>query len=203
MKLIRKTTSPYVRFAKIALIEKGVTDFEEEIVNPWRDAPSLLAANTAARVPALITDEGTALPERWLIFTWLEKIRPEPSLLQGNIQTVLRRAGQAFGVIEAAVHTIIGRVIASGDPAVTAFDAESVGLRRRRSILSGFAALAKDPPSYSGVSPELSVILTVIALDYADFRFAKFSWMESFPPLDELRATVSERPAFKSSLPHD
>lgn len=202
MKILLNTTSPYVRLAKIALIEKGVKNLEEEVVNPWGDTPSLLAANTAARVPALLTDEGTPLTESWLILTWLEKTRPEPSLLQGDLLQVLRRAGVAFGVIEAAVHTIIGRVIHSGDPNKTAFDDEKVGLRRRRSILDGLGALAEDPPTYAGGTPDLSVILAVIALDYVKFRFGKFDWLESFPALEELRAKVAERPAFATSLPH-
>lgn len=202
MKLLLNTTSPYVRLAKIALIEKGVTNLEEEVVNPWGDTPSLLAANTSGRVPALLTDEGTPLTESWLIVTWLEKTRPEPSLLQGDLIPVLRRAGVAFGVIEAAVHTIIGRVISSGSPNETAFDGEPVGLRRRRSILTGLAALAKDPPSYAGGTPDLSVILAVIALDYVNFRFGQFSWLERFPALEDLRAKVAKRPAFATSLPH-
>ena len=202
MKILLNTTSPYARIAKIALLEKGVTDLEEEIVVPWKDPPALLAANTAARVPAVVTDEGVSLTESWLILTWLEKTRPEPALVYGDIPQVLRRAGVAFGVVEASVHIIIGRMMASGDPNDTASDELPVSLRRRRSILTGLAALAKDPPVYDGGTPDLSVILAVVALDYAKLRFGQFDWLESYPVLDALQAKVADRPAFKSSLPH-
>jgi glutathione S-transferase len=57
MKLLLNTTSPYARIARIALEEKDL-DVATEVVDPWADDPRLLEANTAARVPALLTDDG-------------------------------------------------------------------------------------------------------------------------------------------------
>jgi len=77
MQLLANTTSPYVRIARIAMIEKGL-EVEPTIVDPWADDPRLRAANAATRVPTLITDDGTPLTESLLIVQWLERTRPAP-----------------------------------------------------------------------------------------------------------------------------
>ena len=95
MKLLMNTTSPYARIARIALWEKGLSEIETRIVDPWGDTPELLDANSAARVPALVTDDGQALTESLLIVLWLEKVRPEPSLLGDDPTGTVARAGVA------------------------------------------------------------------------------------------------------------
>lgn len=129
MKLLMNNTSPYTRVARIALWEKGLGDIETRIVDPWEDTPELVAANPSARVPTLVLDDGQVLTESLLIVLWLERARPEPSLLGGDPIGTVARAGVAMGVIDAAAHTIISRRIAG-----PGFDDSPVGLRRRRSM---------------------------------------------------------------------
>ena len=50
MQLLANTTSPFVRIARVAMIEKGI-DIEPTIVDPWADDARLRADNSAARVP--------------------------------------------------------------------------------------------------------------------------------------------------------
>ncbi len=133
MQLLANTTSPFVRIARVALIEKGL-EIEPTLVDPWADDTRLRAANPATRVPTLVLDDGTPLTECLLITQWLEATRPAPqwpSLLgqdPAQVAGVLSRAGIALGGIEAAVHTIITRKVT----APVLFDETPVGLRRRR-----------------------------------------------------------------------
>ena len=111
MQLLANTTSPFVRIARIAMLEKGL-DVEPTIVDPWADDARLRAANTAARVPTLVLDDGTALSECLLIVQWLEATQPGPSVLgsgPAQVAGVLSRAGIAIGAIEASTITIITR----------------------------------------------------------------------------------------------
>ncbi|MFN5701945.1 MAG: glutathione S-transferase N-terminal domain-containing protein, partial [Betaproteobacteria bacterium] len=62
MQLLANTTSPYVRIARIALIEKGL-NIDPTIVDPWADDTRLRAANAATRVPTLVLDDGTPIAE--------------------------------------------------------------------------------------------------------------------------------------------
>jgi len=195
MKLLLNTTSPYARIARISLEEKGY-DTATEVVDPWGDDPRLLEANTAARVPALLTDDGRRLTESLLIVLWLESERPAPSLLGADRATTLARAGVAMGVIDAAVHTLIGRKITDAS-----FDASPVGLRRRRSIVQGLLRLESDPPAYASGTPDLGAIASVVALDYVRFRFPQAPWMPAVPRLDRLAADLGRRASIERSRP--
>lgn len=196
MQLFLNTTSPFARIARIALEEKGHADVATEFVDPWADAPRLLEANTAARVPALVTDDGRRLTESLLIVLWLEAERPQLSLLGADRAATVARAGVALGVIEAAVHTLVGRKITDAS-----FDESPVGLRRRRSIVDGLLRLEADPPGYESGTPDLAAITSVVALDYVRFRFPKVAWLPALPRLDALAARLATRASFERSHP--
>ena len=204
MQLLANTTSPYVRIARVALIEKGL-NIEPTLVDPWADDARLREANPATRVPTLITDEGIPLTESLLIVQWLEHTRPAPqwpSLLgpSPGVAGVLSRAGIALGVIDAAVHTIIIRKVTA--PVV--FDDTPVGLRRRRTMAEGMARLesiAARGELVASDAPRLDTICAVVALDYLRFRFADQPWMPPLPALDDLSLSLMQRASFAQTLP--
>lgn len=201
MQLLANNTSPYVRLARMALIEKGV-QVEPTVVDPWADDARLRAANAATRVPTLVLDDGTPLTESLLIVQWLEATRPQaPSLLGSDVAGVLARAGVALGVIDAAVHTIIIRKVT----APVLFDDTPVGLRRRRSMAEGMErleALAASGALKAGASPTLDVLAAVDALDYLDFRFTAAPWLPAMPALRALAAALADRPSVRDTRPH-
>jgi glutathione S-transferase len=213
MQLLANTTSPYVRIARVSMIEKGL-NVEPTIVDPWADDPRLRKANAATRVPTLITDDGVPLTESLLIVQWLEHLRPAPdwpSLLGSNMSSVpgvLSRAGIALGVIDAAVHTIIIRKVT----APVLFDDTPVGLRRRRTMAEGMARLesaaAQGQLTGNGngngndaCTPTLDAICAVVALDYLRFRFDGQPWLPDMPALDTLSASLGQRTSFAQTLP--
>lgn len=198
MKILSNTTSPYARIARIALAEKGIDLSGTQLVNPWGDDPVLIAANPASRVPTLITDNGLPITESLLILLWLERKHPQPSLLEGDLDRIISQAGRAMGVIDAMVHIIIG--VMKMDPN---WDETSVGLRRRRTIVTGLREIEANPPEYSGTgTPSIAVMTTIVALDYLRLRFKDKPWVEALPRLDALRAKVAERPAFADTIPY-
>jgi glutathione S-transferase len=197
MKIISNTTSPYARIARIGLGEKGFDLSPTQFINPWKDEPVLLELNPAARVPTLQTEEGIPITESLLILMWLEKKKPTPSLLDGQLDRLISQAGYAMGVIDAMVHIIIG--VLQMDPN---WGETRVGLRRRRSIINGMRRLEVDPPVYPGGTPNVAVVTSVVALDYLRFRFSDAPWLEPLPKLDALRSRVSTRAAFKDTEPY-
>ena len=50
MQLLANTTSPYVRIARVAMIEKGLL-IEPTVVDPWADDARLRAANAERVCP--------------------------------------------------------------------------------------------------------------------------------------------------------
>ena len=196
MQLFLNPTSPYARIARIVLEEKGFTGIDTEVVDPWSDAPGLLEVNTAARVPALVIDNGARLTESLLIALWAESERPTPSLLGDDRARTISRAGVAMGVIDAAVHTLIGRKITDGS-----FDGAPVGLRRRRSMVDGLRRLETDLPALGDGAPDLGAITAIVALDYVRFRFPQAAWLPAVPALDRFAAALSLRASFERSRP--
>jgi glutathione S-transferase len=196
MKLMINTTSPYTRIVRIALAEKGLAGVESRLVDPWGDTPELLAANSAGRVPTLVTDDGRALTESLLIVLWLERTRPEPSLLKADPTAEIALTGVAMGVIDAAVHILIGRKIAG-----PSFDDSPVGLRRRRSIVEGLKRIDSAIPADADPAPGLATIASVVALDYVRFRFPDAPWAPDVPVLARRAERFAARPSFAQTQP--
>jgi len=207
MQLLANTTSPFVRIAEIAMIEKGL-NIERTIVDPWADDVRLRAANAATRVPTLVLDDGTPLSESLLIVQWLEATRkaPEWPCLIGEtpaaIAAIMSRAGIAIGAIEASVHTIITRKVTA--PAL--FDETSVGLRRRRTMVEGLQRLEEcasqmTPDNPAATPPTLDAICAIVLYDYQQFRFGDQAWLPATPALRELAVSLRERASVRNTLP--
>jgi glutathione S-transferase len=203
MQLLANTTSPFVRIARTALIEKGI-HLEPTLVDPWADDTRLRAANTATRVPTLVLDDGTPLAECLLIVQWLEQSRPAPDWpsLSGQgaaAAGVLSRTGIAIGAIEASTITIITRKVT----APVLFDETPVGLRRRRSMVEGMLRLEAQADAMASTdTPTLDVIAAVTLVDYQQLRFADQPWLPATPRLQALAAAWNTRPSFASTRPY-
>jgi glutathione S-transferase len=197
MRILTNTTSPYARIARIGLAEKGFDLSGTQVLNPWADPPDLLALNTAARVPTLQLGDGLPLTESLLILMWLEKKIPEPSLLEGPLDIAISQAGRAMGVIDAMANIVTATM--QWDPE---WGESRVGLRRRRSIVTGFRALEERPPVWSDRAPNVAVITAIVAVDYLRLRFKDAPWVEPIPRLEALRDSLAERPSFAKTLPY-
>lgn len=198
MKLLYSTTSPYSRVVRIALAEKGISQVEGVLTDPWKDSAALLVANPSARVPTLQLDSGRSITESLLIVLWLEMHQPEPTLLGTDAGTAISRAGVAMGAIDAAAAVIIGRKMTDAS-----FDESPVGLRRRRSVVNALERLEADPPAADGDIPDLAVIATVVLVDYVRFRFPGAPWVPATPRLGRLVERFRDRPSFAASAPCD
>lgn len=198
VRVLANTTSPYARIARIALMEKGV-EHQVRMLNPWEDDAEMLNLNPASRVPTVQLPSGLPLTESLLILLWLERKVPDPSLLgsSADLDRIVSRAGRAMGVIDAMVATVAGVLKSDPNWAET-----SVGLRRRRTILTGLHALDMDPPAYGGGVPDVSVVTSVVAFDYLRLRFGNAPWVELTPRLEALRDAVDARPSFAATRPY-
>lgn len=206
MQLLANTTSPFVRIARTAMIERGI-DLEPTLVDPWADDPRLRTANSATRVPTLVLDDGTALSEALLIVQWLEATLPAApgaGLLGSAAEAagVLSRTGIAIGAIEASTITIITRKVT----APVLFDETPVGLRRRRSMIEGMQRLEAQCGAIDGPqadrAPRLDAIAAVTLFDYQQMRFGDQPWLPATPGLRALSEAWNARPSFAKTKPY-
>ena len=82
MKLYITTTSPYARLARIAVIEKGLTDKVELVEAKTRTPGSpYYGNNPSGRVPSLVRDDGQIIEDSQLICAWLDASDGKPRLM--------------------------------------------------------------------------------------------------------------------------
>lgn len=198
MKLYINTTSPFVRLVRLAIVEKGLAGrIETEIVDPWADAEPFLRANAAARVPALVTDEGTPIAEAFLILRYLDALAPQPSVWPAeDLVATLAVAAPALGAIEAATAIIIGR---KSNPA---FDDDVVGTKRHRTMREGLRRLDATPPRDFADRPDIAGYAAVTAVDYIRFRFPDRDWLSGLPTLAAWRERQQARDSVVSTQPY-
>ncbi|WP_281683536.1 glutathione S-transferase family protein [Thalassobaculum salexigens] len=198
MKLYINTTSPFVRLVRLAIAEKGLAGrVETEIVDPWGDAEPFLRANAAARVPTLVTDDGTPIAEALLILRYLDAIAPEPSVWPArDLERTLTVAAVALGAIEAATSIIIGR---KSSPT---FDSDAVGIKRHRTMREGLRRLDAMPPLDFADRPDIAGYAAVTVVDYIGFRFPDRDWLADLPTLSAWRERQQQRESVASTQPY-
>ena len=76
--------SPYSRKVRLALAEKKLP-FDLKAEKIWERRHEFLALNPAGKVPTLVDEDGTVVPDSYAICEYLEERYPEPSLLGATI----------------------------------------------------------------------------------------------------------------------
>src|SRR5262249_50418892 len=113
--LYSNNLSPFASRARLAIYAKGLN---VEIADPpgGTKSPEYLAANPMGRVPALVLDDGTVLPESDVIVDYLEDAFPTPSLRPDTAEA-RARARLAARVGDLYVMPAIGPLFGQVNPA--------------------------------------------------------------------------------------
>lgn len=178
MQLFLNATSPFARVARVAAIEKGLTEQIELIwCDPWVNDPALLAQHPQARIPVLVTEEGAAISESLLIAQYVDAVgNGAPLVPAAHMAQVLARTSVAYGLMEAAFSVVIARKYegARADDSV-------MGQRRLAAIARVLAQWEAALPAALGTHVTLDAIATAVALAYVRFRLATL-WQPAQSP---------------------
>jgi glutathione S-transferase len=90
VKLYSLPLSPYAARVRGAIYAKGLA---VEIMSPpadWRSSPEYRAINPLVRIPVLLLDDGTIIPESGVIVEYLEDAHPRPSLRPDTAESLAR-----------------------------------------------------------------------------------------------------------------
>jgi glutathione S-transferase len=189
MELWYTTTSPFARKVRIAAAELGWDDRIRLVrVDPWTDE-RLRALNPLAKVPTLVLDDGTALPESALICEWLDALGAGRRLMPSDGARrwrALRLQALADGAM-----TAVGRLFA---------DERHPESERASGMMARFAA-ARDAvldgleQESLQAEPEIGEIAVAALLGYLDFRWPERHWRDGRPRLSAWMDGMAARPS--------
>ena len=196
MRLFLNQASPYARLARVVVHEKCLADQVELVwTDPWASPPELLAVNPAAKVPALVTDDGQAIVDSACICLFLDEAGRGATLFPKGIPALVKY-GLGRSLIDAAFGVTIERRYAH--PQGTAVLAE----RWLAAVDRTIAVLAQDTtvPGSHG-QPDIGDLAIAVGLGYVDFRLPEVHWRESAPALSGWLDAIGERPPLRLTRP--
>lgn len=200
MKLLGTQTSPYVRKARLVLLEKNIP--HTYIIDPPSEPGSQVArVNPLGRIPALIIDSETCVFDSTVITEYVDTLNDTPVLIPRDNalerMCVRRWEALADGVMDSAVVVRMesmrpadkqdASIISPHNSAITralAYAAEQLGTREW----------------CEGNAITLADLALVSALIYLDLRQAERDWRGAHPNLAAWFGRIGTRPSVRTSL---
>ena len=197
MKLYITTPSPYARKCRIVAREKGLTDRIEEIaVDPYGNAPELLASNPVVQVPTLIADDGLPITDSPVICEYLDGLAASPVLLsvaRTERLRVRRLETLANGALEMGVKLLLEKRRPETERSPSWMARWETNMGRALDALEAAAPEAADF--------DMGVITAGVAVTWIGFRHPDYDWKTGRPNLVALQAALEARPSFAETFP--
>lgn len=197
MKLYITTPSPFARKVRIVAREKGLADrIEEIVVDPYGDAPELLATNPVVQVPTLIAEDGLPLNDSPVIAEYLDAIGSGPRLLlaEGAERLRIKRL-ETLGnaALEMGVKLVLEKRRPESERSASWIERWTVNMGR---ALDALEAAAPDADRF-----DMGVLTAGVALAWIGFRHPDYDWKTGRPNLVALQAALEQRPSFIDTYP--
>ncbi len=197
MKLYITTPSPYARKVRIVAREKGLADRVEEIaVDPYANAPELLATNPIVQVPTLVAQDGLPLTDSPVIAEYLDalgdglRLAPADGPERWAVKRVETLANSA---LEMGVKLVLEkrRPEHERSPSWMARWTDNMGR-----ALDALEAAAPDAGRF-----DMGVLTTGVAVTWIGFRHPDYDWKTGRPNLVALQTALEARPSFIDTYP--
>lgn len=197
MKLYITVPSPYARKCRIVAREKGLADrIEEVVVDPYANAPELLASNPIVQVPTLIADDGLPINDSPVICEYLDALGTGPRLLPAEGAGRLRvRRLETLG--NAALEMGVKLVLEMRRPE----HERSPSWIARWTDNMGRALDALEAADPDAGTLDMGVITAGVAATWIGFRHPGFDLAGGRPRLMALQAALEARPSFAETRP--
>lgn len=197
MKLYITTPSPYARKVRIVARERGLADRVEEIaVDPYANAPELLATNPIVQVPTLIAQDGLPLSDSPVIAEYLDELGDGPRLtpVDGAERWAVKRVETlANSALEMGVKLLLEmrRPEHERSPSWMARWTDNMGR-----ALDALEAAAPDATRL-----DMGVLTAGVAVTWIGFRHPDYDWKTGRPSLVAMQAALEARPSFIDTYP--
>ncbi len=200
MKLLGTNTSPYVRKARLVLLEKNIP--HTYLIDPPSDPNSQVArANPLGRIPALILDDETCVFDSPVIAEYADTLNDTPILIPRHDalarMRVKRWEALADGIMDSAivVRNECVRPVEKQEPAI--IEMHNLVITR---TLAYIAAQLGQREWCEGDNITLADLALVSALLYLDLRQAERDWRGAHPNLAVWFNRLSTRPSVQTAL---
>ncbi len=200
MKLLGTDTSPYVRKARLVLLEKKIP--HTYMIDPPREPGSQVArVNPLGRIPALLLDDDTCVFDSPVIAEYADSLNDAPILIPRDDalarMRVKRWEALADGIIDSAVAVRIEtlRPADKRDPAFMQ--------RHNDAITRGLAFAAAQLGRREwceGTAITLADLALASALVYMDLRQTERDWRGAHPDMAAWFARISQRESIRTTL---
>ncbi len=200
MKLIGSITSPYVRKARLVLLEKNLA---HEFVIDLPNEPNSQVAhfNPLGRIPALILDDGTCIFDSVVIAEYADTLNDTPILIprQDALTRMRVRRGESLadGIMDSAIVVRNEHIRPLEKQSRDNIDLHNLGITR---ALVHIAEQLGQRAWSEGNSISLADLALVSALVYLDLRQPERDWRGAHPNLATWFARVSARPSVQTSM---
>lgn len=197
MKLYITTPSPYARKCRVVAREKGLAGRIEEVaVDPYANAPELLASNPVVQVPTLIAEDGLPITDSPVICEYLDGLGDGPVLLPtvpAERLPVRRLETLANGALEMGVKLVLEKRRPESERSPSWMARWTANMARS---LDALEAAAPDAARL-----DVGVITAGVAVTWIGFRHPDFDWKTGRPRLVALQAALEARPSFVETYP--
>jgi glutathione S-transferase len=200
VKLLGTNTSPYVRKARLVLLEKNIP--HSYVIDPPSEPGSQVArVNPLGRIPALILDDETCVFDSPVIAEYADTLNDAPILIPRHNalarMRVKRWEALADGIMDSAIVVRNERVRPTARQEQDILDLHLTAITR---ALAHIAEQLGKREWCEGDSITLADLALVSALAYLDLRQPERDWRSAHPNLAAWFNRLSARPSVKTSL---
>ena len=205
MKLLGTNTSPYVRKARLVLLEKNIA--HTYLIDPPREPGSQVArANPLGRIPALILDDETCVFDSPVIAEYADTLNDAPILIPRTDalarMRVKRWEALADGIMDSAVVVRTESMRPPSNQEAAQHEADTI-TRHNDAITRALAYVSEQLGQRvwcEGAAITLADLALVSALIYLDLRQPKRDWRSAHPNLAAWFARIGERASVRTTL---
>ncbi|MHB1237416.1 MAG: glutathione S-transferase C-terminal domain-containing protein [Gallionella sp.] len=200
MKLLGTNASPYVRKARLVLLEKNIP--HTYLIDPPREPGSQVArVNPLGRIPALILDDETCVFDSPVIAEYADTLNDTPILIPRSDalarMRVKRWEALADGIMDSAV-------VVRGESLRPAEKQDAGNITRHNDAVTRALAYVSGQLGQrtwcEGSSITLADLAVASALIYLDLRQPERDWRGAHPNLAAWFSRMNERASVRASL---
>jgi glutathione S-transferase len=196
MKLFGSNTSPYVRKARLVLLEKNIP--HEYVIDPPSEPGSQVAkVNPLGRIPALILDDGTCVFDSVVIAEYADTLNDTPILIprQNPVERMKVRRWEALadGIMDSAIVVRMERIRPAEKQESANVTLHTDNIKR---ALAHVAAELGKREWVEGSAISLGDLALTSAMIYLDLRLPDLDWRSAHTNL----ATWSARMYARASV---